>query len=141
MLFAVWMEKYNQTIVEIFGNDANISRQDALVYFENEQDPTWSALIDVQENIKSFSFEEWTRYVDCVIDLIIGKDSSEIEDLPYYELWNGLNNPLVVAMYAIFQSSETLDDTSLPHDAKEMWNSSDYKNEIKTKIEHIMEHY
>jgi len=141
MLFAVWMEKYNQTIVEIFGNDADINSQNALKYFNNEQDPIWSALIDVQENIKSFSFDEWTRYVDYVVNLIIGKDSSEIEDLPYYELWVGLNNPLVVALYAIFQSSEILDDTALPDNAKDIWNNSDYKDEIKAKIENIMENY
>mgnify|MGYP001356710503 CR=1 FL=1 len=141
MPFAVWMDKYNQTIVDIFGNNMNINSQNAFEYFNNKQDPEWSALIYIQENITAFSFDEWTTYIDYVTKLIIGKNSSEIEDLPYYELWHGLANPLLVALYAIFQSSETLADTCLPKDAYEIWNNSNYNNEIKNKIDYIMQHY
>ena len=141
IIYTEWFEKYMQTIVDIFGKSIDHNSNISKGYFDNGQDPVWSALIYIQENIKSFSFEEWTAYVDYVIKLIINKDSSEIEDQPYYELWDKLENPLVVALYAIFQSSEELDDTHLPNDAKIIWLNSKYNTEIKTKIESILAKY
>ena len=141
MPFATWFEEYKKTMNHIMNSDIHIDQQNALQYYENKQNATWSALIYIQENIKSFSFDEWTRYIDYVIKIIIGKDSSEIEDLPYYELWKELDNPLLIALYAIFHSSEILDNTLLPNDATNMWNNSSYRYEIKTKIDYIMQHY
>lgn len=141
MPFATWFEEYKKTMNDIMSSDIHIDQQNALQYYENKQNATWSALIYIQENIKSFSFDEWTRYIDYVIKIIIGKDSSEIEDLPYYELWKELDNPLLIALYAIFHSSEILDNTLLPNDATNMWNTSSYRYEIKAKIDYIMQHY
>ena len=132
LIFDSWLKEYSDTILDILQNRKELKIDDevALTYFERNQNSKWSALIYLQENIKSFSFNEWMRYVDHVIKLIIDKDSSEIEDIPYYDLWNNSMNPLVIALYAIFQSSETLDDTDLPNDANEIWDNSNNNDKI-----------
>ena len=109
--------------------------------FDHNQNPEWSALIYVQENVKTFFFKEWLRYIDFTLIKIIEKDSSEIEDLPYYDLWKKKTNPLIVSLYAIFNSSEKIDDTILPIGSKNLWKKSRYRTEIKNKIENILLHW
>ena len=139
-----WMSKYKQTVEDIFGSEeAGLSTETDVPNeaLKEGLDPVWSALINIQENINSFSFDDWMKYVDYVLKIIIDKNSSEIEDLPYYDLWNNNMNPLVVSMYAIFESSERLDDTPLPEGADDIWYSSKYNQEMKSKIDYIMAHY
>ena len=112
--FDSWFDEYHSTIMSIFHRSIDIDNDVPMTCFDKKQNSQWSALIYIQENIKSFSFDEWMRYVDYTIKLIIDKDSSEIEDLPYYELWQNASNPLIIALYGIFQSSDTLDDANLP---------------------------
>ena len=117
-------------------------------YYNDSFDPKWTALLVIQENSLKFNFKQWKKYIDTVVLLLIDKESGDLKDLPYWELWDHKTNPLLVAMYAIYNSSEgdkiiTCDklDIKKEIDFRKTWEQSEYFNFIHKKIDFIMKDY
>jgi hypothetical protein len=139
MIFTEWCQLYKTTVEDIGGSKNVEKKNDHLKEcFKDKMDPQWAALIDIQECVRSYTFSQWKKYVDKVLVLIVSKDSNDIEDLPYHNLWDKGYNPLIIGMYGVFNSTEDLDDTELPKNAQFIWKTSKQHQKIKNDIESIL---
>jgi hypothetical protein len=140
---SAWHCKYIDTLKKININYKNIPKIDNQKkinkLFQTTADPVWAALISLQDTQNEFDFISWKKYVNCVVDKILGKSPNDINDLPYYDLWVKNSNPLFVAFYAIFNSGEDLDKTILSEE-EILWIDSPYYLNIRSKIDYIIAH-
>ncbi len=140
MNYREWTNRYKSTIDSVLGeeNYFPINENDLKVFLLNNQSPEWSALLELQEKVTSFTYDEWKKFVDQALISIINKGSHDVNDLPYYDLWDKNNNPLIIAMYALFNSNEDLENTNLRSDAADVWFESSTYYRIKKQIDFIL---
>ncbi len=143
--FDHWTAQYYNVFEKIFGGNYVVRREQLIQYFKKNYDPEWTALLIIQENERKLEFNYWKKFVDYLIFKLVRKETDEIDDLPYWDLWNQNTNPIIVGFHAVYNSYRMNDNVSIVSGSLikhinfiKMWENSKYYNLVHNKIEHII---